>query len=87
MPLLFYRAACDGSPPQVWNTTRAASYGALIGAVAAAFKIFAPWGEPHTMAANVREVVGAALAFALLCAIASALRNFLARRLIKHDGP
>jgi hypothetical protein len=87
MPLLFYRAAGDGSPPQIWNTARAAGYGALIGAVAAAFKIFAPWGEPHAMVANVREVVGAALAFALLCAIASALRNFLARRLIKRDSP
>jgi VanZ family protein len=87
MPLLFYRAADDRSPPQLWNTVRAAAYGAAIGVLAAAFKLFAPWREPHSAAANVRELVGAALAFALLCAFAAALRNVLARRLIWRDGP
>jgi hypothetical protein len=32
-----------------------------------------------------REVTGAALAFALLCGVASALRNFIARRLISPE--
>ncbi len=59
------------------------AYGAAIGAVAAAFKLFAPWSEPHSVGWRSREnLFGAALAFALLCGIAAALRNFIARRLI-----
>jgi len=65
-----------------WNTGRATAYGAVIGAVAAAFKLFAPWSAPYTVPAMVTELVGGALAFALLCGVAAALRNFLARRLI-----
>ena len=65
-----------------WNTGRATAYGAAIGIVAAAFKLFAPWSQGHSPSAVAREVVGAALAFALLCGIAVALRNFIARRLI-----
>jgi hypothetical protein len=65
-----------------WHTGRATAYGAAIGLVAAAFKLLAPWGEPHSMAATARELVGAVLVFALLCGIAAALRNFIARRLI-----
>jgi len=56
--------------------------GAVIGAVAAAVKLFAPWSEPHSLGAVAREIVGAALAFALLCGAAAALRNFVARKLI-----
>jgi Na+-transporting NADH:ubiquinone oxidoreductase subunit NqrB len=67
---------------QAWNVRRAALYGAMIGVAAAAFKLFGPWSEPHTMLANVREFVVAMLAFGLLCAAASALRNFIAQRLI-----
>jgi hypothetical protein len=65
-----------------WNTGRATAYGAAIGVVAAAFKLFAPWSGPLTMPAAAREFVGAALAFALLCGVAAALRNFIVRRLI-----
>jgi hypothetical protein len=68
-----------------WNTARATAYGGLIGIVAAAFKLFAPWSEPHSMLTIARELVGAALAFALLCGIAAALRNFIARRLIEPE--
>jgi hypothetical protein len=68
-----------------WNSARAALLGAAIGAVAAAFKLFGPWAEAHEAAAIVREFVGAALAFALLCAAAAALRNLIARRLIWRD--
>lgn len=67
---------------RTWNTGRATVYGAVIGAVAAAFKLFAPWSEPHSLAAIAREIVGAPLAFALLCGSAAALRNFIARRLV-----
>jgi len=63
------------------HRTRAA-YGAIIGGVAAAFKLFAPWSEGHSLSAIAREFVGAALAFALLCGIAAALRNFIVRRVI-----
>lgn len=65
-----------------WNTGRATAYGAAIGGVAAAFKLFEPWSEPHALPAMARELIGAALAFALLCGVAAALRNLIARRLI-----
>ena len=65
-----------------WNTGRALLYGAAVGAVAAAFKLLAPWSGPHSAVAIIEEVVGAALAFALLCGLAAALRNFIVRRLI-----
>jgi hypothetical protein len=68
---------------RAWNTGRATCYGAAIGAVAAAFRVFAPWSEPHSPASIAREFVGAALAFALLCGIAAALRNLIARRLAR----
>ncbi len=70
-----------------WNTGRAMLYGAGIGAAAAAVKLFAPWSAPHTLAAIAEELVGAALAFALLCGIAAALRNLIARRLFSRETP
>jgi hypothetical protein len=76
----------SGDSARAWSISRAALYGAVIGAIAALFKMFAPWGEPHSMAAVMREFVGAALAFALVCAAASALRNFIARNLIWRDS-
>lgn len=57
-------------------------YGGAVGAVAAAFKLLAPWGGPHSATAIAEEIVGAALAFALLCGLAAALRNLVMRRLI-----
>lgn len=56
--------------------------GAGIGAAAAGFKLLAPWGEAHSFAAIASEIIGAALAFALLCGIAAAVRNFAVSRLI-----
>ncbi|HXW41213.1 MAG TPA: hypothetical protein VEK75_08425 [Xanthobacteraceae bacterium] len=61
------------------------TYGAAIGLGAAAIKSFAPWAEPHGAAAIAMEFAGAALAFALLCGVAAALRNYVARRLIVPD--
>jgi hypothetical protein len=80
----------SGDSAQAWSITRAAAYGAALGALAAAFKTLAPLrgvaalatNAPDNFVANVQEIAGAALAFALLCAGASALRNFIARRLI-----
>jgi hypothetical protein len=65
-----------------WNTTRALLYGAAIGFVAAAFKLLAPWSAPHSLVTIAKELIGATLAFALLCGLAAALRNFIVRRLI-----
>jgi len=71
---------------RAWNSGRATIYGAIIGAVAAALKMFGPWAEAHTRAESIREIVGAALAFALLCAGATALRNLVARRVIWREN-
>ena len=57
-------------------------YGAIIGAVAAGFRLLAPWGGPHSLLEITEELIGATLACALLCGVAAALRNFIARRLI-----
>ena len=70
---------------QPWNTGRAMAFGAAIGVVAAAFKLFAPWSVPYSLTAMAREFVGAALAFALLCGVAAVLRNLIARRLIRPE--
>lgn len=78
---------------QAWSITRAAGYGAGIGALAALFKTFGPLREADTiiasltdkLAANFLEIAAATLAFALLCAGAALLRNVIARRLIWPD--
>jgi hypothetical protein len=70
---------------QLWNTERAMACGAAIGVAAAALKLFAPWSEPRAFSAMVAEFAGAALAFALLCGMAAAVRNFVARRLISAE--
>jgi hypothetical protein len=52
----------------------------VLGIIAGLFKTF---GLTHqAVATGVPEIVGVALGFALLCAGAAALRNFIARRLI-----
>ncbi len=62
-----------------WSVARAAAYGAALGLAAGLLKTFGPLrhGTPDGL-----EVVGAILGFALLCAVAAALRNVIARRLI-----
>ncbi len=78
-----------GEPARAWNVTHAAIYGAVVGALAAVFKTL---GQLHAAASagnlvdSLTEIVVAALAFALLCAAAATLRNFLARRLVWHEG-
>ncbi len=66
---------------QAWNTTRATAYGGAIGLSAALVKCFAPWSDTQSGAAIAKELIGATLAFALLCGLAAALRNFILRRL------
>jgi hypothetical protein len=81
LPSLY--ASGDGA--RAWSLARAAAYGAGIGALAALVKIFA-LRQGGAAVAPFWELAGAALAFALLCAGAAALRNFLARRAIWRDG-
>jgi hypothetical protein len=69
-----------------WNTMRATGYGAVIGLAAAGFKLLAPWnaaqgGESLHQVAIAKELLGAMLAFALLCGLAAAGRNLIVRRL------
>jgi hypothetical protein len=64
-----------------WNTTRATAFGAVIGLAAALIKSFAPWSAAQSGAAIAKELIGATLAFALLCGLAAALRNVVQRRL------
>jgi hypothetical protein len=70
----------SGDKPREWSVTRAATYGAALGAVAGLFKMLI-YSHQH-IAISVPEFAGAVLGFALLCAGATALRNFIARRLI-----
>lgn len=74
------------APERPWNVWRAAAFGAFIGTLAALFKAWAPLHLAAPMAergfsAVAGNVAAAAIGFALLCAAAAALRNFLARQL------
>jgi hypothetical protein len=75
------------SNAQPWSVARAAAYGACIGALAALFKAWAPLRltaeiPSRGLSAVAVEVAAAAIGFALLCAAAVAVRNFLARQLV-----
>jgi hypothetical protein len=87
MPLpSLYQSGQNATP---WNVVHAAGYGALIGALAGLFKALGPFRAANAVASLTgggKEIAGAALVFALLCAGAAALRNFLARRVVWHDG-
>lgn len=74
-----------GTGRRLWRVRRAVLYGAILGAVAALIKMFAPGAEARATAAIVREIAGAAAVFAILCAVAAGLRNFIVRRLIAQD--
>ena len=76
----------DSSPPtQPWNTARATAYGAAIGLAAALIKSLAPWSGVQSGAAIAKELIGASLAFALLCGLVAALRNVVQRRLTRSE--
>jgi hypothetical protein len=70
----------SGDKPREWSMTRAAAYGAVLGIIAGLFKTLGPSHQAITT--SIPEIAGVALCFALLCAGATALRNFIARRLI-----
>ncbi len=74
---------------QAWRLSRAAACGAGIGTAAALIKVFGPLHQPELLGngplMHIAEVAVAAVGFALLCTVAAAVRNFLARRLIWRD--
>lgn len=80
----FYRS---DDPTRAWNVANAAAFGACLGVLAALLKTFNPFaaGAQRSLAAHLLEIALAAIAFALLCAAAATLRNFLARRVVWHD--
>jgi hypothetical protein len=70
----------SGDKPREWRVSRAAAYGAVLGIVAGSLKTL---GLSHqAIATSIPEITGVTLGFALLCGGATALRNFVARRLI-----
>jgi hypothetical protein len=69
------------APMRPWNTMRATAYGGGIGLCAAVIKSVAPWSNAPSGLGIAEELVGATLAFALLCGLAAALRNVIQRRL------
>jgi len=80
MPFPSFSVSGDGT--REWSVRRAAAYGAGIGALAALFRTSGPLHAAGSAPAHLLEIAAAALAFALLCAAAAALHNFIARRLI-----
>jgi hypothetical protein len=70
---------------QAWSVTRAAICGAGIGLVGALVKTLGPafvgTRAPANVIASLPEIAAATCAFALLCAAAALLRNFLLQRL------
>ncbi len=83
MPIPSLYLATDGARP--WNVARAAAYGAGIGAIAGLFKTFQMGHAGDPASGSVLQVFAASLVFALLCAGAAALRNFIARRVVWHE--
>jgi len=71
---------------RAWNTMRTTAYGGAIGLIAALVKSFAPWSDRQSGSAVTKELIGATLAFALLCGLAAALRNFILRRLTGSES-
>ena len=87
MPLpSFYRSG-DGFRP--WRISHAAGCGAALGALAALFKTMAPIGLSGGLigrTAAIGQIAAVAACFALLCAAAALLRNFVARRLVWNEN-
>ena len=69
-----------------WNTIRATAYGGAIGLAAAVIKSLAPWSDKQLGLGTAEEFIGATLAFALLCGLAAAMRNFIQRRITGSES-
>lgn len=85
MPLPSLFRPQDAARP--WNLAYAALCGGGLGAVAGLLKTFNPFrpAPPENLTNHLADIAMAALGFALLCAAAAVLRNFIAGRLIWHD--
>ncbi len=89
MPLPSLYRACDQA--RAWRASRAAAYGAGLGAAAAIFKLLGPLNAGSIGSVWARlsdggaQIVMAAGAFAIVCGAAAVARNFIARRLIWDD--
>lgn len=83
LPSLF-RSRVSARP---WNVAYAALCGSGIGALAGLLKTLNPFrpAPAENLTNHLTDVALAAFGFALLCAVAAALRNFIARHLIWHD--
>ena len=68
-----------------WSISRAAAYGAGIGALAALFKAFGPGHGTIPPVETALQIAIAIPGFAILCGGAAALRNLVARRLISRQ--
>jgi hypothetical protein len=85
MPLpSFYRSH---DPARPWSLAYAALCGGGLGAFAGLLKTFNPFrpAPAEDLTNHLADIAIAALGFALLCAAAAVLRNFIARHLIWHD--
>jgi hypothetical protein len=82
MPIPSLYLTTGGARP--WSVARAAVYGAGVGAISGLFKTFGLLHTTDPGPGALLRVLAAALAFALLCAGAAALRNFIARRVVWH---
>lgn len=83
MPIPSFYLTSDG--PRAWNVARAAAYGAGIGAIAGLFKTLGHLRTTELGPGAVMQVLVATLGFALFCAGAATLRNFIARRVVWHE--
>jgi hypothetical protein len=85
MPLPSFYRSHDSARP--WNLGYAALCGGGLGAVAGLLKTFNPFrpAPAEDLTDHLLDIAIAALGFALLCAAAAVLRNFIAARLIWHD--
>jgi hypothetical protein len=85
MPLPSLYRSRDAARP--WNVAYAALCGAGIGALAGLLKTANPFrpAAAENLTNHLTDIALAALGFALLCAAAAGLRNFIARRLVWHD--
>jgi hypothetical protein len=78
LPSLF----AAGERGHAWSVPRAAACGAVVGLVAALFKMLGPLHAAGSTTLSIAEIAGATLAFALLCAGGAVIRNMIARRYI-----
>jgi len=85
MPLPSLYSSADKKARE-WSVARAAGIGAALGVLSGLFRTLDPLHQANAVGASsvgpVAEIAGAALGFAVLCALIAALRNFIASRLI-----